>query len=54
MGSYVEMNDTLQITAEQGFPSALDLETHLKQPIKLSAVQIFALTDFRPEMDYFA
>jgi hypothetical protein len=39
MGSYIEMNDTLQITGEQGFPPELDLETHLKQPIKLSAVQ---------------
>lgn len=35
MGSYVELNDTLQITREQGFPEALDLEVHLKTPYKL-------------------
>ncbi len=25
-GSYIEFNDTLQITTEQGFPKELDLE----------------------------
>ena len=30
MGSYVEINDTLQITKEQGFPEELSLENHLK------------------------
>ena len=30
-----EMNDTLQITREQGFPMEFDLETHLKTPYKL-------------------
>ena len=31
MGSYFEINDTLQITKEQGFPTdELDLERHLK------------------------
>lgn len=34
MGSIVELNDTLQITKEQGFPEELDLETHLKTPYK--------------------
>lgn len=34
MGSFVELNDTLQITKEQGFPAELDLETHLKTPYK--------------------
>lgn len=32
MGSYVEINDTLQITREQGFPSELDLKRHLENP----------------------
>ena len=32
MGSYVEINDTLQITKEQGFPKELKLEEHLKNP----------------------
>lgn len=32
MGSYVEINDTLQITKEQGFPKELDLTQHLKKP----------------------
>ena len=32
MGSFVELNDTLQITAEQGFPKELVLEKHLKKP----------------------
>ena len=32
MGSYIEMNDTLQITKEQGFPKELDWREHLKNP----------------------
>lgn len=32
MGSYVELNDTLQITTEQGFPKELDLRKHQKKP----------------------
>jgi hypothetical protein len=38
MGSMIEINDTLQITAEQGFPSELQLEAHLKEPIELNRV----------------
>jgi len=34
MGSYVELNDTLQLTTEQGFPKELTLEKHLKKPFK--------------------
>lgn len=34
MGSYIEINDTLQITKEQGFPVELDLEKHLHQPFR--------------------
>lgn len=32
MGSYIEMNDTLQITKEQDFPKELALQQHLKLP----------------------
>ena len=32
MGSYIELNDTLQITKEQGFPEELDLDRHLQTP----------------------
>ncbi len=34
MGSYVELNDTLQITTEQGFPEELDLKKHQQNPFK--------------------
>jgi hypothetical protein len=37
MGSFVELNDTLQITKDQGFPSELDLEKHLKTPYTAEA-----------------
>ncbi|MBI4019691.1 MAG: hypothetical protein HY367_00035 [Candidatus Aenigmarchaeota archaeon] len=34
MGSYVELNDTLEITTEQGFPEdVLDLQKHQKKPL---------------------
>lgn len=32
MGSYIETNDTLQLTVEQGFPPELVLENHLETP----------------------
>jgi hypothetical protein len=32
MGSYIELNDTLQLTSEQGFPKELVLAKHLKKP----------------------
>lgn len=38
MGSFIELNDTLQITTEQGFPAELDLQKHLQKP--------FAAEDF--------
>ena len=39
MGSYIELNDTLQITTEQGFPeNILNLEKHQNNPIKLEDV----------------
>lgn len=31
MGSLIEINDTLQISKEQGFPQELDYATHLKK-----------------------
>lgn len=34
MGSFIEINDTLQITKEQGWPAVLNLEKHLKKPYK--------------------
>ena len=34
MGSIVEINDSLVITQEQGFPKELDLVSHLKVPLK--------------------
>lgn len=34
MGSFIELNDTLQITTKQGFPKTLVLKTHLKKPFK--------------------
>ena len=40
MGSFVQINDTLELTTEQGFPSdLLDLKKHLKKPITLADVQ---------------
>lgn len=39
MGSFVEINDTLQLTSDQGWPAELDLERHLKTPIKLAEVE---------------
>ena len=37
MGSFIEINDILQITEAQGFPSdLLNLERHLKNPIQAS------------------
>lgn len=39
MGNYIEVNDTLQITEEQGFPvEVFDLESHVMNPVTLSDV----------------
>jgi hypothetical protein len=35
MGSFIELNDTLQITIEQGFPKELNLEEHQKKPFRV-------------------
>ncbi len=34
MASFVELNDTLQITSEQGFPEELDFKKHKQKPFK--------------------
>ena len=34
MGTQITLNDTLQITKEQGFPVELNLEKHLASPFK--------------------
>ena len=39
MGSIVELNDTLQITTEQGFPAMFDLEKHREKPFTLADVE---------------
>ena len=40
MGNYIEVNDTLQITEQQGFPvDVFDLENHLKTPVTLEDVR---------------
>ena len=47
MGSYIEFNDTLQITTEQGFPAELDLQKHLQKPFKAEqfAGKVFTFKD---------
>lgn len=35
MGSFIEINDTLRITSEQGFPAELDINKHLETPYNL-------------------
>lgn len=40
MGSMIEINDSLQLTTEQGFPAKLfDLERHRRKPITLADVK---------------
>lgn len=43
----IEINDTLAITSEQGFPKELNLEVHLQKPFILSDFQdkIFEFKD---------
>jgi hypothetical protein len=48
MGSFVEINDTLQLTTAQGFPEkTLNLAKHLKNPVTIADVKdkIFAFKD---------
>ena len=37
MGSFIEMNDTLQIGKEQGFPLELEIEKHIIAPYSLES-----------------
>lgn len=39
MGSFIELNDTLRINKEQGFPVELELLKHLENPYTLAAVE---------------
>jgi len=39
MGSMIELNDTLRINQEQGFPTELDIARHLETPYALEAVE---------------
>ncbi|CAN5481094.1 hypothetical protein BH11CYA1_BH11CYA1_49260 [soil metagenome] len=40
MGSYLEINDTLQLTIEQGFPSHFsDRTKHIENPVSILEVE---------------
>lgn len=39
MGSFIEINDTLRISKDQGFPSILDIEQHLTKPYTIEDIQ---------------
>ncbi|MBI5621220.1 hypothetical protein HY949_05620 [Candidatus Gottesmanbacteria bacterium] len=47
MGSFVEINDTLQLTTEQGFPAEFDYQKHLQKPFKAHDFKdkVFAFRD---------
>ena len=51
MGSFIELNDTLQLTTEQGFPKELTLDKHLKKPFKAQDFKgkVFSFKD-KPNM----
>lgn len=51
MGSRIEINDTLQITREQGFPPELDLDKHQAAPFRAEdfADKVFEFTN-KPEI----
>ena len=36
MGSFIELNDTLRINKNQGFPKVLDYNKHIRKPFKAS------------------
>ena len=46
MGSFIEINDTLRITKEQGFPAELDVKKHLLQPYR---IEDFTDPDLNPK-----
>lgn len=39
MGSFIELNDTLRISREQGFPVELDIKRHLAKPFTMDFVK---------------
>jgi len=39
MGSFIELNDTLRLSKEQGFPDFLDIEKHLQEPFSFELVK---------------
>lgn len=39
MGSYIETNDTLRISKQQGFPDELNIDAHLRNPIAFESVK---------------
>lgn len=47
MGSFIELNDTLQLNREQGFPDELNLEKHLVTPYTIADVKdkVFSFRD---------
>lgn len=47
MGSLIEINDTLQITSQQGFPKELNIKKHLTKPylIKDFKEKVFEFKD---------
>lgn len=49
MGSSLEINDTLQLTYEQGFPEELQIEAFLKAPDQLSTQVIGKVYEFTKE-----
>ena len=53
MGSYIELNDTLQITTEQGFPKELDLKKHLKTPFTVDDFKGKVFSFSKPELRLF-
>jgi len=54
MGSFIEINDTLRITSEQGFPKELNLEKHLINPYEVEDFpdKIFEFRD-KPEIRFY-
>lgn len=44
MGSFIEINDTLQLTKEQGFPEILDYEVHKETPFVAGDLESQILT----------
>lgn len=54
MGSIIEINDTLQISKEQGFPAELDVKKHLEEPFLAEefADKIFEFKD-KPNIRFY-